>query len=190
MDWTDPNIWKLPAALIDYWKTIAVEVVALAGALGAILRWGFAPIRWGALKIKGWTIGQPDSRPLRFVQDDRQSRWSVARLGDKVGTHVHGHWYVTNTSDRNVLILKVRLRKHLTNFVNVFTQHPERNVFGYQVPIPAHRMAEVTTDLTFFPPIGRDHEPLVTDVIFTDNFGEEHRVRRVRFSYIGPDKPI
>jgi hypothetical protein len=29
----------------------------------------------------------------------------------------------------------------------------------------------------FFPPIATGNEPLVVDVIFTDNFEEEHRAR-------------
>jgi hypothetical protein len=88
------------------------------------------------------------------------------------------------------MILKARLGEHATRFVNVSTHHPEddREIFG-KFPVPSYQMSEVSADFTFFPPIGQGHEPIVSDVIFTDNFGDEHRVR-TRFSYIGPDKPF
>jgi hypothetical protein len=45
MDWVDPNQWKPLAALADYWKAVAVAVVAIGGAIGTVARWGFAPVR-------------------------------------------------------------------------------------------------------------------------------------------------
>jgi hypothetical protein len=112
------------------------------------------------------------------VQNDLNCRWSVARLNEQPGTHVHGRWHVTNSSEGDVMILKARLGKYATRFAQVSTRHPddERDIFG-NYPVLSHRMSEVSVDLSFFPPIGREHEPIVSDVIFTDNFGDEHRVR-------------
>jgi hypothetical protein len=45
-------------------------------------------------------------------------------------------------------------------------------------------VSEVVADFTFFPPIGRDREPLITNVIFTDNHADEQPLRSVRFRYI------
>jgi hypothetical protein len=155
----------------------------IAGALGSVLRWGFEPLRWIWSKIKSRGGRKPVA--LSFVLDEPQSRWSVARLGDKPGTHVHGHFYVTNTSDGDVMILKARLHKYPTDLLHVFTRHPEQNVYG-RFPVLSHQMSEVTADFSFFPPIGRDRKALVADVIFTDNFGHEHRLLSLRFGYIGP----
>ena len=47
-------------------------------------------------------------------------------------------------------------------------------------------MSEVFADFSFFPAICAEREPLVADVIFTDNYGEEHAVPGVRFQYLGP----
>jgi hypothetical protein len=103
---------------------------------------------------------------------------------------VNGHWHVTNSSNSDVMILKARLGKYATRFARVGTHHPEdeRPIFG-DYPIQSHRMSEVSADFTFFPPIGRAPKPIISDVIFTDNFGNEYRVH-TQFSYIGRDKPI
>jgi hypothetical protein len=127
---------------------------------------------------------------LSFVSNDRHCHWSGAKLNDQSGTFVNGRWHVTNSSESDVMILKARLGEYETRFAQVSTRHPddERPIFG-NYPIQSHRMSEVSADFTFFPPIGRAPKRIISDVIFTDNFGNEHRVR-TRFSYIGPGQPF
>jgi hypothetical protein len=48
-------------------------------------------------------------------------------------------------------------------------------------PLQAHQMSTVMIELTFMPAIHRTGEELIADVIFTDNYGDEHRVPSVRF---------
>jgi hypothetical protein len=119
------------------------------------------------------------------VTNDSQSGWNVATLGGQQGTHVHGKWHVTNLSDRNVVILKAQMEGYEATFSYVSTRAPGGDVFGRDNPILAHRMSEISADFTFFPGIGSDRDPLVADVIFTDNYAE-HRVRSVRFQRVGP----
>jgi hypothetical protein len=117
---------------------------------------------------------------LSFVSNDRHCHWSGAKLNDQSGTFVNGRWHVTNSSESDVMILKARLGEYETRFARVET-NPR--------PIQSGRTLEVSADFTFFPPIGRAPKRIISDVIFTDNFGNEHRVR-TRFSYIGPDQPF
>jgi hypothetical protein len=188
VDWIDPNTWKLPATLIGYWQAILVGLVAIVGSIASIVRWGLKPLRSLWSRVRGKV--QQKSILLSFVQNDQLCRWSVAKNNEQPATHVRGRWHVTNSSERDVMILKARLGKHATPFVQVSTRHPydERNIFG-DYPVLSHRMSEVSVDFTFFPPVGWGHEPIVSDVIFTDNFGDEHR-GPAQFSYIGPDKPF
>ena len=185
MDWFDPNTWKLPAELIGYAQTILVGLVAIVGTVATIF---LKPLRWFRSRTKSKV--QQKGISLSFVQSDQHCSWSVAGLNDQSGTHVYGHWHVTNSSDSDVMILKARLGKYATHFTRVGTRHPEdeRPIFG-NYSIQSHQMSEVSVDFTFFPPIGRAPKPIISDVIFTDNFGYEHRVR-TQFSYIGPDKPF
>ena len=184
MDWIDPNTWKLPAELIGYWQAILVGVVAIVGSIASIF---LKPLHW--LRSRTKSKVRQKSISLSFVQNDLRCRWGVARLSEQLGTHVHGHWHVTNSSERNVMILKARLGKYATPYGYVSTRDPEDERYSFgDYPVLSHRMSEVSAEFTFFPPIGRVPKPIISDVIFTDNFGNEHRVRS-QFAYIGPDKP-
>src|SRR5712671_5150868 len=89
MDWIDPETWKLPAALVEYWKTVLVGAVAIVGAVGTILRWGLKPIRWAWSKMVEKVRRRPaaesgsqttaETRPLRFVQEERRCFWTRAQ---------------------------------------------------------------------------------------------------------------
>jgi hypothetical protein len=100
IDLTDPDTWKLPATLIDYWKTILVGAVTILGALGTIFRWGLKPFRWALRKVKNHPDkNRQDEVPkdaLRFVQNEQQSFWGPAQWGKEMATQVRGHWHVTN----------------------------------------------------------------------------------------------
>jgi hypothetical protein len=177
VDWVDPNTWKVPATLIDNWRTILVGAVAIVGAVGSVLQWGLKPVRWAWSKLPQRSPQPNINRPLRFVQDERQSFWGPARRGEEPGTQVAGHWHVTNTSDRNVVLLRVRLDGYQSDVSNVATEGLRDRLYSSTYSIPAHRMARVTANLMCYPPIATGQEPLVADVIFTDNFEDEHRVR-------------
>jgi hypothetical protein len=180
VDWPD-------LSTLTHWQAILAAIVAIGTPIVAILGWFKPLLSWFRTLFK--RKAQPKSAPITFVPNDLRCHWSGVRLDDQSGTFVNGHWHVTNSSERNVKILKARLGKYATPFVGVSTHHPEdeRAIFG-DYPIHAGRMSEVSVDFTLFPPIGRAPKPIISDVIFTDNFRNEHRVR-TQFYYIGPDKP-
>jgi hypothetical protein len=117
-----------------------------------------------------------------------RTRWSPVRGNEQSGTFIAGIWNVTNSSESDVVILKARLSKYQTQFVQISTYDPSVEGFGASYPIHSNQMSEVSADFTFFPSIGRAPKPIISDVIFTDNFRNEHRAR-TQFSYIGP-KPV
>jgi hypothetical protein len=169
---------------LTYWGLILGAVVAI----GTILGWFLKPLHWLRSRFK--SKGQRESISLIFVQNDQHCQWSTALLNNQPGTHLCGRWYVTNNSERNVMILKARLAQHPTHHAQLVTRHPEkREYFKTNYPVMSRQMSEVVVHLTFFPPIRQGHEPIVGDVIFTDNFGNEYRVPS-RFFYVGPDMPI
>jgi len=194
MDWFDPEAWKVLAALAEHWQKIAGAIVAIGGALGIVLKWGLAPIRWLAAKFRGPRACEPspDVRPLRFVLNDGHSFWGPAGSGDQAGTQVAGQWDVTNVSDRDVVILGARLANHSAQTTLVATKSPVVSdrfgvrTFGSRNPIPAHRMSEIMITLFFSPPICDGYAPLIADVIFTDNYEGQHVVRQARFRPIRP----
>ena len=178
---TDLKVGRASAVLISYWNKLVRGVIVVIGLLIAVLPWDFQLMQRAWSKTTGARFHPKREPPcLLFEQDERHSSWSATRFGNRAGTHLHGHWFVTNTSNRNLRLLKARLHKHGADFTNVFTQHPDRNVFG-RYPILPHSLSEVLVDFTFFPPMGRGREPIVASLIFTDNYGGEHLLQSVRF---------
>jgi hypothetical protein len=131
-------------------------------------------------------LAQPDgNRPLRFVQNEQQSFWAPCSRGQDPGTQVAGHWHVTNTTDRNIVLLRVRFDGHLSVFSNVLTEGMrEDRLYSSTHPIPAHQMGRVSANCMFYPPIISGADPLIVDVIFTDNYENEHRTRSITFRFV------
>jgi hypothetical protein len=184
----DPESWKLPATLIDDWKTITVGGVAIVGAIGTALKYGSKPIRWALSKVsqpKGAGVNAllGGGRPLRFVQNEQQSFWGPAGSPIKPATQIAGHWHVTNTTDLTVVLLRAHLDGHDHQAQMIATSGFRDRVYARLTPIPAESMAQVTVNFMCSPPIISGTEPLIVDVIFTDNYEREHRVPS-RFRYI------
>ncbi len=193
VDWPDPETWKLPAALVGYAQTIVVGIVAILVALGSVLRWGLKPVRWAWSKVTGFRahrVGEGphgvDTRPLRFVQSEHASFWGPSKKGDAFGTHIQGRWHVTNVSNRDIALLRVRLDGYQDDFGQVIIEGVRGETHLLAPPIPSRHMAVVTVNLMYFPPIGIGREPIQADVIFTDNYEDEHRARSAKFKFAGP----
>jgi hypothetical protein len=187
VDWLDPESWKTLATLAEHWQKIAVAAVAILGALGSLLKWGWAPVRWLLAKFRA-PKSEPsykEERPLRFVFDEQQSFWGPLRRGDRTGTQLAGHWNVTNISDRDIVLLGVRLVNHRAEMAQVLTPDAA-GIFSSRNPISAHQMSQVTTHLTFFPAICDGYDPLIVDLIFTDNYESEYVIRQARFRPLRP----
>jgi hypothetical protein len=52
--------------------------------------------------------------------------------------------------------------------------------------LPAGQLSQAEIDCIARGVVRERLHPIVADVIFTDNFGDEHRVQSVRFEYRGP----
>ena len=173
---------------LTHWQAILAAIVAIGTPIVAILV--VAILVWPLLS---WVrtlfrrkAQQKDGGSLTFVSKDLQCQWSAAIRNKQSGTFVSGYWNVTNSSERDVVVLKARLSKYPSQLAQVLTRHPddERKAFGSNYPIYSGKMSEVSVDFTFFPPIGRAPKPITSDVIFTDNFGNKYRVP-TQFSFIG-----
>ena len=180
------------ASYVEDWKTIAAGVV-IFGAIGTLVGYGAAPFRWVWSKLT--KIHKQEAVPkdaLRFVQNEQRSFWGAGSSwgpgtsGKETGTHVCGHFHVTNiVKDWNFVLLQVKLagydHKHSVVATSGFRDRP----YPALTPIPAGKTAQVNVNLFFYPAITQDTEPLIADVIFMDNYGQEHRVPST-FRYVGP----
>lgn len=126
--------------------------------------------------------------PLRFVQVDIQTICASVKIGAEPGTHLTGHWNVTNTSGGPFVLLKARVAGHDAVSSNVATRHRRGDLFSVTYPILPGRMTQVGANFMFSPPIHVDGQAFAADVIFTDNYENEHRAKSVKFRPIG-DSP-
>jgi hypothetical protein len=186
MDWLDPSIWKRIAEVAGHWQTIAVAAGAISAAILGALRWGFAPISWLISKISAGRKHRED-RPLRFVLNERQSFCAECKQGEERGTQIVGMWDVTNIEDHDFVLLQGRVEHHFSRQTVLITLDPSGNtqMFSSRNPIRAGSMSEVSATFLIYPPIHKPGKPLVLDVTFTDNYGDEHRLRKVRFRPTG-----
>jgi hypothetical protein len=93
---------------------------------------------------------------------------------------------VTNVSEYDVVLLKARLVGIDHEYSRVATAAGRQNMYDSRHAVRAGSMTEVMADFTIFPPVKITKGALVRDVIFTDNYGNEHRVRAVKFRFLGP----
>src|SRR5262249_15748352 len=148
-------------------------------------KWGHATAVWiGGKSSRVLSDGKSAAReqPLRFVQDESQSFRNNAQQPDgRVVTQIHGRWHVTNVADRDFGILKSRLVGYKASVSHVLTSPVEGNYGSSQNPIPSKHMVQLTVNFMLSEPILDVGADVVADVIFTDNYGEEHVVRGARF---------
>jgi putative intracellular protease/amidase len=167
----DPETWKQPAALLEDWRSILVAAIAIGGAIGAAFRRSRHWVVSLIAKIRG--AGKPAAavveRPLRFVQIEQPSFWGPMSRGQEQGTQVVGHWAVTNTLHSPVVLLKARLDGYRASHVHVATEGATGD-YSSRTFIPARSIRQVVVQFSFFPVIASGFDPLIADVIFTDNF--------------------
>jgi hypothetical protein len=124
------------------------------------------------------------------VVDDNQALISRAtssdQAGERVGSNAVAHFHVTNVSNYDVVLLKARIAGIDCEYSTVSTAAGRQNLHDSRHAVRAHRMAEVMANFTFFPQAKIRNGALIRDVIFTDNYDNEHRVRAVRFKTFGP----
>jgi hypothetical protein len=162
--------------VFNHWVTILLTIATVGGAIVTIYGWVRTPIRWWRSRKK---------KVLSFALNDLFCFWSVSKLNDQSVTLVSSRWRVTNNSDRDVRITNVRLSKyaHQSSRLGMRNPEDERNILVYgNFPIAPHQTLEVEVVFTFFPSIGLAPEPIISDVIFTDNFENQHSVP-AKFTY-------
>ena len=100
---------------------------------------------------------------------------------------VVGQWDVTNITANNVRLLSVRTLKPKSEG-HVLTRHPNDNTFG-SCPILPGETTEVTSDFWIVPPLRKEGEDFRTSVVFVDQYGNEHKIKKVVFKGHKPKEP-
>jgi hypothetical protein len=178
VDWYDPEAWKTTAGAIT---AVVAAITAGVGAIAATTKKGrdLAKRTWSAIRPKSTRAD------LRFVYGDRAMFWGFAQIGDEQATQLIGTFQATNVSHTDVTLIKFRFRglqtEHHQLIVGPGTIQPmPRNLLprGYMSQVDIHCIARSCRC--------KPRQPFTADLIFTDNFGDEHKVKKVQFEYRGP----
>lgn len=116
---------------------------------------------------------------VRLIPQHHHNWWHLGSAKGKPAMQVVCDWYITNISDVDVLICGVSLRKPKT-IGNICVRHQHQDIYG-SYSIPPGCTTEARADFWIQPPIRKEGEPLVVDIDFVDQFGNSHRVRKVKF---------
>lgn len=116
---------------------------------------------------------------VRLIPRHHHNWWHLGSTKGKPAMQVVCDWYITNISDVDVLICGVSLRKPKT-IGNICVRHQHQDIYG-SYSIPPGCTTEARADFWIQPPIRKEGDPLVVDIDFVDQFGNSHRVRKVKF---------
>jgi hypothetical protein len=179
VDLLDPETWKRPAELAGYRREMGGGALGLLAVLGSATTKGRAALTRAWRRVMGT---KPKIADLRFVQDDRRTFWSFAKLGSDDVSSIFGAWNVTNLSTLSVCLLRFRIRSEQSEHHVILSESHVDHV----VIIRAGRMVQLDAHCIIRRKLGSAQQLFIADVFFTDNYGDEHRVRSVRFDYRGP----
>jgi hypothetical protein len=118
-------------------------------------------------------------KTVRVIPQYYDIWWALGSVKGEPSMQLACRCYITNISAVDVRICEVSLRKPKT-IGRIFVRHPQQDVYG-RYPIPPGCTTEASADFWIRPPICEEDEPLVADIDFTDQFGNRHRVRNVKF---------
>lgn len=132
-------------------------------------------------------------RTLRLIPLLRQSWWSLAKQrDDSYVTQVNVTCQVTNSGDRPVRIVNVRLTRPRAKEVSAFAALPSEGS-PYHSPdhaVPPHDTAPASIHLMLRGALGAQGAPLRVTIGIVDQFGEEYRLRLLVPSHDRPPPPL
>lgn len=155
---------------------IAAIVTIIGGVVGATK----AGRKWIKKKWQSIIRCKPrlPKETIRAIPRDRSAWWSMGSVHGKPAMQVVSDWFVTNISDREVLICKVRIKKPKTSG-SIIVRHPNKNIYG-TYGIPAGFTTDARIDFWIQPPKLKEGDVLEARYEIIDQLGNIHRTEKVR----------
>jgi hypothetical protein len=117
---------------------------------------------------------------LRFVSRPQHCWWHMGKSNNQPAMQVVCDWYVTNITNKPVMVCGARIKKpRVDGFMCV--RHPNSNIYGDYYILP-HHTTDGRADFWIQPPIKKIGQPLILDLEFIDQYGNIHRVKKVKFN--------
>jgi hypothetical protein len=160
-------------------RDIPIWAMLLAAMIVALCGWAIVLVRRGDPSIPRET--------LRFVPALHGNRWHMGSFNERPAMQVVGDWRVTNIARLPVHLLHARLVKPATTG-SVMVTEPDRRVVSTD-PIPPGATTWASVLFWVQPPVRRVGENFTATVVIVDQFGNEHRLKKVVFKGPRPTEP-
>ena len=115
------------------------------------------------------------------VSRSRACWWHMGSSGGSPAMQVSVDLFVTNITRYNLTLPVAKLKKSGT-LGHVMTQD-SGSVYWGRHPLPPGGSGDIKLDFWVIPPFRKEGEEFTSDVTVTDQFGNHHTIKRVRFSY-------
>jgi hypothetical protein len=170
-------------ATISLWTAALIGVGAVLAGVIRFLFYLYDEIR---KRISGRGKGFPQETLRIAMKNEHAYWWHMGSTGSSPAMQIVGDFLVTNISTIPVRIPQMELRYGLWGRKKVrggiIVEGPG-NMYGmYDIAPNATR--DSRADFWIFPPIKKVNQPFVAHaVIFYDQFGNKHSLKKVRFGY-------
>lgn len=122
---------------------------------------------------------------LRLVPLPNKATWKTAAIEGRPAMHVSGEWRATNITDSAVQIVRAYVEQPSAEGLIVICERSEGKTWGVHEIAP-HSTAEVSVDFWVDPPTKKPGKPLKASVVFLDQFGNQHKTKRLAFGSAVP----
>jgi hypothetical protein len=122
--------------------------------------------------------------PMRRCPLMSDQRWRTASIDDQPAMQIVSAWQVTNVAKEAIHIHRARIvrpRKARADG-EVYMIDPQTNLAGDWFLAP-RSFAEVMTQFFVHPPVCQVGEDFKAKLVFTDQFGNEHKTKWIVFTY-------
>ncbi|MGB6865560.1 MAG: hypothetical protein WBE11_07680 [Candidatus Aminicenantaceae bacterium] len=118
-------------------------------------------------------------KTIKLIPKEGQNRWSQGKTKGQPAFHLVSDWYITNIWTEDVVICKVNIRRPKT-VGDIIVRHPHKDIYG-SYPILQHHPTEAQASFWVRSPAFKKDGSIKVKIDFVDQFGNTHRVRRVKF---------
>jgi len=124
---------------------------------------------------------------IRIQPKRRDLWWHLGSSNNKPAMQVHGSWYVTNITEKEVLILRASLSRFMRPSINgtIIVRHPTDNIYG-RYPILPNETTHASTSFWLLPPFKKEGKDFKATVILVDQFGNKHKIKQTIFTGLKP----
>jgi hypothetical protein len=178
---------KVPPFDLQSAQIAVAVIVGLLTILGTIFGWFGRAWHWIVRlrkpKAAAGTIEVP-SKTMILIPMPRANAlwWHMGAMGNEPAMQIVGDLNVTNISKYGVIVMGAKLRKPEA-VGHAIVRAQDQNLYSSKHMISSGGVSDLRFDFFVQPPVRKPGEPFRADVAIIDQFGNEHWIKKIQFSY-------